>query len=155
VDTVTGVVAGHAGSRSPEKRARSDSGSLSPSVSSAWGLWKTRPSPTQCVFFSNMGFENVGAPKKSKCDWVCSPMVGQSSGTLPARVQIMVLAPFPGFSRIYRCYALSGKRRSHRRRGATVTSGISRSAGAQSFRGAHRGRVLRTCIHRGECACVL
>jgi hypothetical protein len=107
------------------------------------------------VFFSNMGFENVGAPKKSKCDWVCSPMVGQFSGTLPARVQIMVLAPFPGFSRIYRCYALSGKRRSHRRRGATVTSGISRSAGAQSFRGAHRGRVLRTCIHRGECACVL
>jgi hypothetical protein len=32
--------------------------------------------------------------------------------------QILVLAPFPGFSRIYRRYALSGKRRSHRRRDA-------------------------------------
>jgi hypothetical protein len=30
----------------------------------------------------------------------------------------MVLAPFPGFSRIYRHYALSGKRRARRRRGA-------------------------------------
>jgi hypothetical protein len=45
-------------------------------------------------------------------------MVGQSSGTLPTRVQILVLAPFPGFSRIYWRYALSGKRRSRRRRGA-------------------------------------
>jgi hypothetical protein len=31
------------------------------------------------------------------CDWACSPMVGRSSGTLPTRVQILVLAPFPGF----------------------------------------------------------
>jgi hypothetical protein len=30
-------------------------------------------------------------------DWTCSPMVGRSSGTLPTRVQILVLAPFPGF----------------------------------------------------------
>jgi hypothetical protein len=30
-----------------------------------------------------------------------------------------------------------------------VNSGISRSAGAQSFEGAHRGRIL------GECTCVL
>jgi hypothetical protein len=45
-------------------------------------------------------------------------MVGRSSGTLPTRIQILVLAPFSGFSRIYRCYALSGKRRSCRRRGA-------------------------------------
>jgi hypothetical protein len=28
-------------------------------------------------------------------------MVRRSSGTLPTRVQILVLAPFPGFSRIY------------------------------------------------------
>jgi hypothetical protein len=51
-------------------------------------------------------------------DWACSLMVGWSSGTLPISVQILVLAPFPGFSRIYRRYALSGKRRSRRRRGA-------------------------------------
>jgi hypothetical protein len=49
--------------------------------------------------------------------WACSPMVGRSSGTLPTRVQILVLAPFPRFSRIYRHYALSGKRRSRQRRG--------------------------------------
>jgi hypothetical protein len=30
-------------------------------------------------------------------DWTCSPMVERSSGTLPTRVQILVLAPFPGF----------------------------------------------------------
>jgi hypothetical protein len=29
--------------------------------------------------------------------WAFSPMVGRSSGTLPNRVQILVLAPFPGF----------------------------------------------------------
>jgi hypothetical protein len=45
-------------------------------------------------------------------------MVGRSSGTLSTKVQILVLAPFPGFSMIYRRYALSGKRRSRRRRGA-------------------------------------
>jgi hypothetical protein len=80
-------------------------------------------------------------------------MVGQSSGTLPTMVQILVLAPFSEFFRIYRRYALSGKRRSRRRRDAIsdsggvmqtplVNSGISRSAGAQSFGGAHRGRLL-------------
>jgi hypothetical protein len=53
----------------------------------------------------------------SKCI-IFSQMVVQSSGTLLARVRILVLAPFPGFSRIYRCYALSGKRRSHQQRGA-------------------------------------
>jgi hypothetical protein len=52
------------------------------------------------------------------CDWARSPMVERSSGTLPTRVQILVLAPFSEFSRIYRCYALSGKRCSRRRRGA-------------------------------------
>jgi hypothetical protein len=30
-------------------------------------------------------------------------MVGRSSGTLPTKVQILVLAPFPRVSRIYRC----------------------------------------------------
>jgi hypothetical protein len=35
-------------------------------------------------------------------DWACSPMVGRSRGTLPTSVQILVLAPFPGFSKIYR-----------------------------------------------------
>jgi hypothetical protein len=44
--------------------------------------------------------------------------IRRPSGTLPTRVQILVLAPFSGFSRIYRRYALSGKRRSRRRRGA-------------------------------------
>jgi hypothetical protein len=59
------------------------------------------------------------------CNWACSPMVGRSSGTLPTRVQIIVLAPFPEFSRIYWRHALlppswnvSGKRHSRRRRGA-------------------------------------
>jgi hypothetical protein len=36
-------------------------------------------------------------------------MVGLSSGTLPTRVQILVLTPFPAFSRIYQRYALGGK----------------------------------------------
>jgi hypothetical protein len=53
---------------------------------------------------------------RSDGDWACNPMVGQSSKTPPTRVQILVLTPFPGCSRIYRRYALSGKRRSHRRR---------------------------------------
>ena len=30
------------------------------------------------------------------CELACSPMVGRSSGTLPTRVQILVLAPFLG-----------------------------------------------------------
>jgi hypothetical protein len=49
---------------------------------------------------------------RSGCECDYSQMVGRSSGTLPTRVQILVLAPFPEFSRIYWCYALSGKRRS-------------------------------------------
>jgi hypothetical protein len=52
-----------------------------------------------------------------------------------------------------------------------VTSKISKSVGAQSYGGAHKGRVyvrvfigvsvcacyegLRTCVYRGECVCVL
>jgi hypothetical protein len=36
-----------------------------------------------------------------------------------------------------------------------MTLGISRSVGAQSFGGTHRGKGLRTYIHRGECACAL
>jgi hypothetical protein len=34
---------------------------------------------------------------QSTGEWACSPMVEWSSGTLPTRVQILVLAPFPGF----------------------------------------------------------
>jgi hypothetical protein len=30
-------------------------------------------------------------------EWACTPMVGRSGGTLPTRVQILVLAPFPEF----------------------------------------------------------
>jgi hypothetical protein len=56
--------------------------------------------------------------KKTKCNLTCSPMVGRSSGTQPTRVQILVLASFLESFRIYRRYALSGKRRSRRRRGA-------------------------------------
>jgi hypothetical protein len=36
------------------------------------------------------------------CELSRSPMVGWYSGTLPTRVQILVLAPFLGFPRIYR-----------------------------------------------------
>jgi hypothetical protein len=36
-----------------------------------------------------------------------------------------------------------------------VTSGITGSAGAQSFGGAHRGRVCVRVFIGGECACVL
>jgi hypothetical protein len=92
------------------------------------------------------------------CEWACSPMVGRSSGMLPTRVQILVLAHFFWiYSGIFRRYALSGKRRSRRRRGVSgdfsnlqtcrcleasvVTSVISRSAGALTFGGAHRSRV--------------
>jgi hypothetical protein len=64
---------------------------------------------------------------------------------LPNRVQILMLAPFPRFSSIYRIYVLSGKRRSRLHETPLVTSGISRSAGAQSFGGAHRGRVY-VCV---------
>jgi hypothetical protein len=63
-------------------------------------------------------------------------MVGRSGGTLPTRVQILVFTPFLGFSRIYRHYAL------------LVTSEISRYVGAQSFGGAHRGRVC-VCVFIG------
>jgi hypothetical protein len=77
-------------------------------------------------------------------------MGGRSSGTLPTRVQILVLALFSKFSRIYRRHALSGKRRFRDDEASMVTLEISRSAGAQSFRGAHRGRVcvrvVNVCI---------
>jgi hypothetical protein len=44
------------------------------------------------------GVLNVCMSKMGKRDdWACSPMVGRSSGMLPTRVQILVLAPFPGF----------------------------------------------------------
>jgi hypothetical protein len=71
------------------------------------------------------------------CDWACSPMVGRSSGTLLTRVQILVLAPFPGFFRIYRRYALNGKRRSRRRRGAIGDFGNLQNC---------RCSVLRRCV---------
>jgi hypothetical protein len=94
------------------------------------------------------------------CDWACSPMVGRSSGTLPTRAQIPVLAPFTGFSKIYRRYALSGKRRSHRRRGTNGDFGNLQICHAQSFEGAHRSRVcvcvfigvsVRACCERLRC----
>ena len=63
---------------------------------------------------------------------------------LPTRVQVLdlarVLTLFWIYSRIFRRYALSGKRRSRRQRGANGDFGnlqICRS----SFGGAHRGRV--------------
>jgi hypothetical protein len=69
-------------------------------------------------------------------DWACSPMVGRSSGTLPTRVQILMLAPFSWiYSGIFRRYTLSGPVDNE---APMVTSRIYRSAGAQSFRGAHR-----------------
>jgi hypothetical protein len=43
----------------------------------------------------------------------------RSSGTLPTRIQILVLTPFLAFSKIYRRYALSGGNRHSRwRQGA-------------------------------------
>jgi hypothetical protein len=76
-------------------------------------------------------------------DWSRSPMVRRSSGTLPTRVQILVLAPFPGFSRI----PVDDK-------APLVTSRISRSVGAQSFGGANRGRVcIRVFIGVSVRAC--
>jgi hypothetical protein len=68
-------------------------------------------------------------------------MIARSSGMLDIRVQILVLAPFIGFSRIYRHYGLSGKRRPVDDEASLVTSGISGSAGDQYFRVAHRSRV--------------
>jgi hypothetical protein len=71
-------------------------------------LWQTQ---TDCLF-----------PLRPKLAWIgdsaYSPIVERSSRTLVTRVQILMLALFPGFSRIYRRYALSGKRRSRRRRDA-------------------------------------
>jgi hypothetical protein len=52
----------------------------------------------------------------------------------------LVLAPFHGFSRIYRRYALSGKRRSRRRRIANGDFG-NFQIDRQSFGCARRGRV--------------
>jgi hypothetical protein len=54
-------------------------------------------------------YKSTSVNHQSNGDWACSPMVGRSSGTLHTNVQILVLAPFPGFFRIYWCYALSGK----------------------------------------------
>jgi hypothetical protein len=85
-----------------------------------------------------------------------SLMVGRrrSSGTLPTIVQILVLAPLLGFSRIYRRYALSVSDIPVDDEAPSVTSGISRSVGAQSFGGAHRGRVcVRVFIGVGVHAC--
>jgi hypothetical protein len=44
-------------------------------------------------------FNSLNDPPSTNiaCEWACSPMIGRSSGTLPTRVQILVLAPFPGF----------------------------------------------------------
>jgi hypothetical protein len=97
------------------------------------------------------------AQEEDMClDWACSPMVGRSGGTLPTRVQILVLAPSWIYSGIFRGYALSGKRRSRRRRGASGDFENLQICRAQSFGGAHRGRVC-VCVFIGvsECACVL
>jgi hypothetical protein len=56
----------------------------------------------------------------------------RSSGTLPTIVQILVLAPLLGFSRIYRRYALSVSDIPVDDEAPSVTSGISRSVGAQT-----------------------
>jgi hypothetical protein len=82
-------------------------------------------------------------------------MVGQSSGTLTTRVQIPVLASFPRFSRIYRHYALSGKRCSRRRRGANDDFGNLQIYQLFSPSEVLIGVELRTCVHRGDYACVL
>ncbi|CAN6196470.1 unnamed protein product [Urochloa humidicola] len=75
-----------------------------------------------------------------------SPMVGRSSGTLPIRVQILVLAPFlgflPGFNRRY---SFSGRRRARRQRGANGDFVNLEDLPAQSFGAAHRGRVAYVC----------
>jgi hypothetical protein len=85
-----------------------------------------------------------------------SPMVGRSSGTLPTRVQILVLTPFSGFYRIYRRYALSGKRRSRRRRGTIGDFGNLQICRCSVLRRCSYGRV---CVHviiwLSVCACVL
>jgi hypothetical protein len=61
------------------------------------------------------------------------------------RVQILVLAPFLGFPRIYRHFALSCKWHPRRQRGANGDFGrlweSSDLSGAQSFGDAYRGRV--------------
>jgi hypothetical protein len=48
-------------------------------------------------------------------EWTCSQMAWQSSGIIPTRVQILLLALFSEVFRIYQRYALSGKRCSHQR----------------------------------------
>jgi hypothetical protein len=71
-------------------------------------------------------------------------MVGQTSGMIPTRVQILVLAPFPEYFRIYRRYALSCKRRSrHWYLPVLSPSDVLIGYG------------LRTYIHRSEFALVL
>jgi hypothetical protein len=67
----------------------------------------------------------------SQCEWACSQMVGQPSRMLPTNPSARTYSWI--YSKIFRRYALSGKRRS--RRGVDdktpiVTSGISISAGA-------------------------
>jgi hypothetical protein len=63
------------------------------------------PSPLELGRFRNCSTKQL-LNDNDNGDWTCSPMVGRSCGMLP----------FPWFSRIYRRYALSGKRRSRRRR---------------------------------------
>jgi hypothetical protein len=73
----------------------------------------------------------------------------------PTRVQIVVLTLFPEFSSIYRRYALSGKRCSLRRRGAIGDFGNLQICLCSVLRRYSLGWGLRTCIHRGERACVV
>jgi hypothetical protein len=91
-------------------------------------------------------------------------MIERSSGTLPTRVQILVLAPFldfPGFTSVMH-YVVSDVPVDNE--APSVASGISRSADAQSFGGAHRGRVrvhvfigmsVRACCERPCCTVFL
>ena len=90
------------------------------------------------------------------CKLVCSPMVGRSSGTLPTRVQILVLAPFPGIFLRFTCVTrevVSDVPVDDE--APVVTSRIFRSVGAKSFGGAHRGRVCVRVFIGCECGYVL
>ena len=97
-----------------------------------------------------------GPPGDVPSELACSLMVGRSSGTLLTRVQILVLASFPGiflgFTGVTRKVVSDVPVDDE---APVVTSGIFRFAGAQSFGGTHRGRVCVRVFIGCECACVL
>jgi hypothetical protein len=59
------------------------------------------------------------------------------------------------FLKIYRRYALSGKRHSRRQLGANVDFGYLQICRVLNPSEVLIGIGLRTCVHRGECAYVL